>query len=220
MASIKSHFDRRYYKNNYAGAWKGKIDDSDSKQKPARMYNPNKRVDDITLEDFDLLLVPPDQREEVRKKLRAKNKEHLHGLELFQRHRYGDELDILKAKFTKTKAEIENEKFKLILQVRELMRRMFVALRRCPKVERYVGGNEMRACIYRMFRVSIAIKKRYYRKNLLEEMDIEIDLLRELLLEANISYPEWIDDRVYNYLLEGCNLVGSIVGGLMKTAVV
>lgn len=208
---------------------------SNSNQFPTRMYRPKYQKDkpivppspdrihpDIpTEEEIDELLLPAAERIRRRKeKQEQKDRSHLQGLELVYRHRYGDDIDILRATFTKTKEEIEQEKFILIQACRTLTRRVHWSLTKVPKHEKYVLGGDIRSIAYSVLRHSIAIKKRYYRKNLLEHIDVELDVLRELYLVAYTYYPTWVDDAHFHLVIEDINEVGRLVGGLLKTTVV
>ena len=195
-----------------------------SKQQPTRMHVDKSVVDledpshQLTEADFDALLVPPEMRAKYLAD-RAKETDNLRGLRLVNKHRYGDDVDILRATFTKTKDEIEQEKFKLILACRALLRQIFWCLKKVPKHEKYVLGGDIRQSAYTILRHSVGIKKRYYRKNLLESIDIELELLREYLRLAHSQYPDWMDEQVYDACWTAVNEVGAIVGGLMKTTV-
>lgn len=211
---------------------------STSRQMPERMYRPhlrNRNTDTITLtpsnienmkglpteEQIDELLLPPAERlRRQQKRKEDKDRSHLAGLELVHRHRYVDDIDILRATFTRTKAEIEQEKFILVQACRKLIQRIHWSLQKVPKHEKYVLGGEIRSSAYSILKFSVAIKKRYYRKNLLEHIDIELDILREYYLIAYTTYNTWVDDAHLNSVLEDINEVGRLVGGLLKSTVV
>lgn len=195
-----------------------------SKQAPKRMHVDKSTVDledpshELTEADFDALLLPPEMRAKYLSD-RAKETDHLRGLRLVNKHRYGDDVDILRATFTRTKDDVEKEKFKLILACRALLRQIFWCLKKVPKHEKYVLGGDIRQSAYTLLKYSVSVKKRYYRKNLLELIDIELELLREYLRLAHEWYPDWMDDQVYDACWNVVNDVGAICGGLMKTTV-
>lgn len=66
---------------------------------------------------------------------------------------------------------------------------------------------------------AIAIKKRFYRKNMLEHIDVELEILRDIFHLAHEQYPKWVTSEVLNLVFEDINQVGAIVGGLLKTTV-
>lgn len=57
-------------------------------------------------------------------------------------------------------------------------------------------------------------KKRYYKKTTLEDIDVELDLLRELIAESYES--KYINVHKYEVWLRKINEIGKMVGGLIK----
>lgn len=192
-------------------------------QEPKKPYREKKKPDlteshELCIDDFDALLVPPNQRQQFLRE-RSKDNDALRGMRFENRHRYGNDVDILRATFVKSTEELEKEKFRLILSTRSLLKEIFFLLKDIPKTERYVLGGEIRKLIYNLLRTSIACKQKYYRRNLLIDMDLDLSMLRELFRAAHEQYPDWITDIRYAHIFEVINEVGAIVGGLMKTAV-
>ena len=227
---IHSYLDRRkqspYLKKNTNKST------TPSPQEPKRMWKPkkaNKTIDDLfkpganpTDEELSYALAPKEIRDRYDKIHGSKSepgREHLVGLELINRHRYGDDVDILRATFTRTREEVEQEKSILVRVSRELLGQCLLSLQRIPKHEKYVLGAYIRDSCYNILKHAVAIKRRYYRKNMLEFVDIELDVLRENYLLAHTWYPEWIDDAAFYKAYEAINQVGAIVGGLLKTTV-
>lgn len=225
---IKKYFDRRTFESPYRRKAFRKYSNS---QYPERMYRPKKNdkprtAEELlhsdympTQEELDRMLMPKAQREALEKQQGEPGREHLTGLELVNRHRYGDDIDILRATFTRTKSEVEQEKFQLILRSRNLIKRILWSLQTVPKHERYVLGGYIRESAYAILRHAIGIKKRFYRKNMLEYIDVELDVLRENYRIAHLNYPEWVDDKHLDLVYADINEVGKIVGGLLKTTV-
>jgi len=58
-------------------------------------------------------------------------------------------------------------------------------------------------------------KKRYYKKTTLEDIDVELDLLRELIAESYES--RYINVHKYEVWLRKINEIGKMVGGLIKS---
>ena len=227
---IQDYFDRRKHENPYVGKRTKPVPQS---QQPKRMWKPklaNKTIDDLfkpgatpTEEEINYVLAPKEVRDQIDQQIGPKTepgREHFTGMELINRHRYGDDIDILRATFTRTKEEIEQEKFRLILVARDLLGQCFLTLQKVPKHEKYVLGAYIRDSCYNILKHAWAIKRRYYRKNLLEFIDIECDILRENFRIAHQHYPEWIDDAALYKVFEAINQVGATVGGLLKTTVV
>ena len=228
--TIQEHLDTHYKNNPYIkGVHAGPTPQS---QQPKRMHKPRelkrpKTVEELlnsnyipTEAELDYFLAPPEVKAKIDKDRVDPGREHMKGLDLVNRHRYGDDIDILRANFTRTKEEIEQEKFHLITAARDLLMRIHCSLIGIPKHEKYNLGADIRNCVYTVMKHSQAIKKRYYRKNMLEFIDIELDTLRELFFVANKMYPSWMSDAELERNLSAINIVGAIVGGLLKTTVV
>ena len=49
-----------------------------------------------------------------------------------------------------------------------------------PRRERQTA-DEIRRCMMTMYRLSIVIEKKYYKKTTLQELDVELDILRHLI---------------------------------------
>lgn len=227
--SVSQFFTRRYNNNPYVGdnPRGAQQQNKGSSQYPERMYRPKRKPkSDIPDEEtLDILLAPPHLRKQLEEKLKGAPKgedpkrRHFRGIELVNRHRYGDDIDILRATFTKTVEEIEQEKFQLIILSRKLCQKIHFSLLSIPKHEKYCLGLQIRKSALTILQTSIAIKKRYYRKNLLEYIDIELDTLREYYNLAHDTYPTWMTDALLVEVFNDINAVGAIVGGLLKAVV-
>lgn len=227
--SVNEFFSNRYSHNPYVRGQVGVAADinRNSPQMPKRMYKP-KKVDptkaELTEEEVDMLFAPPDVRkqwEQEKAKFKGEDpsRKHLRGVELVHRHRYGDDIDILRANFTKSVEDIEKEKFQLIVLARRLCSKIFWSLRTVPKHEKFVLGGNIRSSCIEVLKLSIALKKRFYRKNMLELIDVELDTLREYYRLAKEEYPTWVTEEHLQVIYNAINEVGAVVGGLMKSSV-
>lgn len=227
---IREFFSRKYTTNPYTAAHgtASKIN-KNSPQYPNRMFKP-KKVDPttrpLTEEELDVMLAPKEIQEEYARQHRKDcktddpSKEHLKGITLVHRHRYGDDLDILRATFTKSPEEIEEEKFQLIVESRRLCSKIFWSLRTIPKHEKYVLGGLIRETVLKILRDGVALKKRFYRRNMLEDIDISLEQMREYYRLAKEQYPEWVTEQHLQVIFDQVNVVGAIIGGLLKSSVV
>ena len=75
-----------------------------------------------------------------------------------------------------------------------------------------------------MYRLSIMVEKKYYKKTTLQELDIELDVLRHLIRLAqdrdyygrNVAPP--LPFKKYEYWSGMLSEIGRIIGGYMKYA--
>lgn len=50
-----------------------------------------------------------------------------------------------------------------------------------PKTERYVLAGDIRKTMYTMLEMAVRLEKKYHKKTTLQDLDIEVDVLRNLL---------------------------------------
>ena len=95
-----------------------------------------------------------------------------------------------------------------------MMKYGYICLRQFPKSERHVLSADIRSSMYFIDKLIIRCQRRYYKKNTLEDLDIEIAhlqtkvrLAKELGFLPFKKYENWS-----NMLVE----IGRIVGGWLK----
>jgi hypothetical protein len=97
------------------------------------------------------------------------------------------------------------------------------AVAQFPRRERQTA-DEIRASMLTMYRLSIVIEKKYYKKTTLQELDIELDILRHFIRMSqdrdyyDKNYAPPLPFRKYEEWSKRLNEIGRIVGGLLKTA--
>lgn len=106
------------------------------------------------------------------------------------------------------------ESLALLEKLEEVSAFTRIALRQFPKYEKFLLGAEIRNTITEIKRLLIRASKRYYKKTTLEDLDIEIELLRSLVRES-VSM-EYIDLRRYEVWSQKISEVGKMVGAWMK----
>ena len=85
-------------------------------------------------------------------------------------------------------------------------------------------ADEIRRSMLTMYRPSIMVEKKYYKKTTLQELDIELDVLRHLIRLAqdkdyygrNVAPP--LPFKKYEYWSGMLSEIGRIIGGYMKYA--
>ena len=83
-----------------------------------------------------------------------------------------------------------------------------------PKIEKFVLSAEIRSCLSQITKLSLAASKKYYKKNTLQELDIEIEFLRLLIRKSfRLSY---ISAKQYLLWVSSINNLGRLVGGWIK----
>lgn len=111
----------------------------------------------------------------------------------------------------------DNAKNPFILQqrVEEMIYYTHLTLEKFPKCEKHVLCAEIKSSMLVILKLTIRMKKKYYKKNTLQDIDIEVDSIRALIkLSDKMGY---ISHGKMQYWLQGIDEIGRIIGGLMKT---
>ena len=91
-----------------------------------------------------------------------------------------------------------------------------------PRREKQTA-DEIRTCMLAMLRLAIKVKKKYYKKTTLQELDEELEVLRTMLRVAvdkdyydpNIAPP--LPFRKYEHWSRLNDEIGRIIGGYIKS---
>jgi hypothetical protein len=91
-----------------------------------------------------------------------------------------------------------------------------------PQRERQTA-NEIRTSMLTMYRLAVVIEKKYYKKTTLQELDIELDVLRHFVRLAqdkdyygpNVAPP--LSFKKYTVWSLKLDEIGRIIGGYMKS---
>lgn len=127
--------------------------------------------------------------------------------------------------------EIQTEKQNIkkngndIFQIKEKIYEMILygnpALKDFPKTERYVLAGDIRKTMYSTLELSVRLEKKYHKKTTLQDLDIEIDVLRNLLRLAKDPklYPKQkpcLDFHKWEVWIRKVDEIGRMIGGYME----
>jgi hypothetical protein len=115
------------------------------------------------------------------------------------------------------------EPFKLKEKIYDMILYGSPALEQFPKSERFLLAADIRRSMYELLRYSIVLEKRYYKKNTIEEIDIELDKLRHMIRMAADKklYPNrapCLPFRKYEHWAKLLDEIGKMIGGYKKSA--
>ena len=113
-------------------------------------------------------------------------------------------------------AEASSKYGPLILQdkLRQLAAYERAVLLQFPRSERHSICQDIRMTTQNIQRLISRCKKRYYKKTTLEDIDVELDLLRELIAESYES--KYINVHKYEVWSRKINEIGKMTGGWIK----
>lgn len=108
-------------------------------------------------------------------------------------------------------------------KIADMMKYGKQAVANFPRRERQTA-DEIRRSMLTMYRLSIMVEKKYYKKTTLQELDIELDVLRHLIRLAqdkdyygrNVAPP--LPFKKYEYWSGMLSEIGRIIVGYMKYA--
>lgn len=114
------------------------------------------------------------------------------------------------------------EPFKLKEKIYDMILYGSPALEQFPRSEKFLLAADIRRSMYELFRFSIVLEKRYYKKNTVEEMDIELDKLRHMIrlaADRNLygNKMPCLPFKKYEHWAKLLNEIGKMIGGYKKS---
>jgi len=86
-----------------------------------------------------------------------------------------------------------------------------------PKSERFSLVVDIKNSMYAIFRLCIVANKKYYKKTTLQDLDIEVEVLRGFLAYAVSPDVKYLSIRKYEIWSKKVNEIGKILGGWIKS---
>lgn len=103
---------------------------------------------------------------------------------------------------------------KILTKIEELDVFARIALRQFPKYEKFLLSADIRNGMTELKRYAIRAGKRYYKKTTLQDLDIEVEIMRSYIRESNML--GYIDDGRLGVWIGRVDEIGNIVGGWLK----
>ena len=113
-----------------------------------------------------------------------------------------------------------NDVFKIKEKIYEMILYGNPRLKDFPKTERYVLAGDIRKTMYGMLEMAVRLEKKYHKKTTLQDLDIEVDVLRNLLRLAKDPnlYPKQkpcLDFHTWEVWIRKVDEIGRMIGGYM-----
>lgn len=109
-----------------------------------------------------------------------------------------------------------SNELKIKQKCEDMIEYAYVALRQFPRSEKYTLAAEIKGSMFRLLALIITCNKRYYKKTTLQELDIELDVLRSYVrLSMTLGFLPF---RKYEIWAGYLNEIGRMIGGWMKAA--
>ena len=103
---------------------------------------------------------------------------------------------------------------KILQKIYDMMEYGYPALTQYPKSEKYALATDMKRCMDTMLERAIEAHKRYFKKNTLQELDVEIMKLKAYLrLSMRLGFLPFKKYEVWSGKVVE---IGKMLGGWMK----
>lgn len=107
------------------------------------------------------------------------------------------------------------EELKIRQKCEDMIEYGYVALRQFPKSEKHTLAAEIKRSMFRLLSLIITCNRRYYKKTTMQELDIELDVLRSYIrLAMNLGF---LPMRKYEIWAGYLNEIGKMIGGWFKS---
>jgi hypothetical protein len=97
----------------------------------------------------------------------------------------------------------------------DMMEYGYIALRQFPRSEKFALAAEIKASMWRLLRDIIVCNRRYYKKTSLQDIDIELDLLRSAVRLS--MQMQFLSFKKYEIWFRHLDEIGRMVGGWFKS---
>jgi hypothetical protein len=108
----------------------------------------------------------------------------------------------------------KNQEFIIQQRCEDMIRYGYVALRRFPKSERHVLSAEIRHTMLDLLALVIRVKKRFFKKTSLQDLDICIDTLRSQIRLA--MEMQFLPFKQYEVWSKQVDEIGRMAGAMIK----
>ena len=91
----------------------------------------------------------------------------------------------------------------------------YVALQQFPKAEKHTLAADIKRSMFRLLELVIICNKKYYKKTTMQELDVELDVLRSYVrLAMTLKFLSFHKYEVWSGYL---NEIGKMIGGWLKS---
>lgn len=104
----------------------------------------------------------------------------------------------------------------IILQkTKDLMKYLYISFVKYPRCEKLGFVADYKQCLFSFLNHIITAQKKYFKKNTLQEADVQLELSR---LYNDLSYDmQFIDEKRYKLVSEKLCEIGRLLGGWIKS---
>ena len=91
----------------------------------------------------------------------------------------------------------------------------YTALQQFPKSEKHTLAADIKQSMFKLLELVIICNKKYYKKNTMQELDVELDVLRSYIrLAMTLKFLPFKKYEIWSGYL---NEIGKMIGGWLKS---
>lgn len=107
------------------------------------------------------------------------------------------------------------EELKIRQKCEDMIEFAYVQLRQFPKSEKHTLAADIKRSMFRLLALIVAANKRYYKKTMMQEIDVELDVLRSYVrLAMRLGF---LATKKYEAWAAQLTEIGRMLGGWMKS---
>jgi len=107
------------------------------------------------------------------------------------------------------------DNLKIKQKCEDMIKYGYSALRQFPKSEKYTLSAEIKTTMWRLLRLIIVCNKRYFKKTTIQDLDVELDILRShVRLSKELAFLPFRKYEVWSRYIDE---IGKMIGGWIKT---
>lgn len=108
--------------------------------------------------------------------------------------------------------------FKILQKTYDMIIYGNVCLKEFPKHEKHVMAASIRSSMYRLLELIVRANKKYHKKTTLQDIDVELELLRTYIRVAADPKIKYLPIKKYENWSKLLNEIGKMLGGWIKSA--
>lgn len=108
------------------------------------------------------------------------------------------------------------EDLKIRQKIKDMIKYGNQALMQFPKSERYALVVDIKKAMYSMLRLCVAANKHYFKKTTLQDLDIELAVLRDFLQFASEPDVKYLPLKKYEVWAGMLDEIGRMLGSWIK----
>ncbi len=111
-----------------------------------------------------------------------------------------------------------NKDLKILQKTYDMIVYGNICLKEFPKHEKHVMAANIRSSMYRLLELIVRANKKYHKKTTLQDIDIELELLRTYIRFSTDPKVRYLPLRKYENWSKMLNEIGRMLGGWIKSA--